>query len=129
MVYKRIIGTKIIETFYGLFHLDFFRYTLPPLCLSSKLKPIHIALLGYVTVFYPLFLIFLTWVCVKLHDHNVRVIVWLWRPFHKCFVRLRKRWDTKTDLIDVFITFFILSVDSSRVLLLKSMCAMNKQST
>ena len=35
--------------------------------------------------------------------------MWIWRPFHKCFVRLRKRWDTKTDLIDVFITFFILS--------------------
>ena len=106
---KLNIGMKIIETFYGLFHLDFFRYTLPPLCLSSKLKPVHIALLGYVTVIYPLFLIFLTWVCVKLHDHNVRLIVWFWRPFHKCFVRLRKRWDTKTDLIDVFITFFILS--------------------
>ena len=104
-----IMGMKIIQTFYGLFHLDFFHYVLPPLCLSSKLKPVHIALLGYVTVFYPLFLIFLTWVCVKLHDHNVRLIVWLWRPFHKCFVRLRKRWDTKTDLIDVFITFFILS--------------------
>ena len=106
---KLNIGMKIIETFYGLFHLDFFRYTLPPLCLSSKLKPIHTALLGYVTVIYPLFFIFLTWVCVKLHDHNVRLIVWFWRPFHKCFVRLRKRWDTKTDLIDVFITFFILS--------------------
>ena len=98
---------KFIQTFYGIFYLDFFHYILPPLCLSSKLKPIHIVLLGYITVFYPLFLIFLTWVCVKLHDHNVRVIVWLWRPFHKCSVRLRKRWDRKTDLIDVFITFFI----------------------
>ena len=104
-----ILGMKIIRTIYGLFCLDAFIYISPPLCLSSKLKPIHIVLLGYITVFYPLFLIFLTWVCVKLHDHNVRLIVWIWRPFHKCFVRLRKRWDTKSDLIDVFITFFILS--------------------
>ena len=101
---------KIIRTFYGLFYLDSFRYIISkPLCLSSKLKPVHIALLGYVTVFYPIFLIFLTWVCVKLHDHNVQLIVWIWRPFHKCFVRLRKPWNGKTDLIDVFITFFILS--------------------
>ena len=104
-----ILGMKIIQTIYGIFYLDSFRYISKPICLSSKVKPIHVALLGYITVFYPLFLIFLTWVCVKLHDHNVRLIVWLWRPFHKCFVRLRKRWDRKTDLIDVFITFFILS--------------------
>ena len=104
-----ILSMKFIRIIYGLFYLDGFRYISPPLCLSSLLQPIHVVLLGYITVFYPLFLIFLTWVCVKLHDHNVRLIVWLWRPFHKCFVRLRKRWDTKTDLIDVFITFFILS--------------------
>ena len=54
-------------------------------------------------------MVFLTWILVKLHDCNMRLIVCLWRPFHKCFVRIRKRWDSKTDLVDVFITFLILS--------------------
>ena len=35
--------------------------------------------------------------------------MWLWRPFHRCFVRLRRGWDTKSDIIDVFTTFFLLS--------------------
>ena len=37
--------------------------------------------------------------------------MWLWRPFHRCFVRLRKSWDTKSDIIDVFTTFLIVSYD------------------
>ena len=52
---------------------------------------------------------YLTWVSVELHDRNYRPLVWLWRPFHKCFVHLRRGWDTKSDIIDVFTTFFLLS--------------------
>ena len=33
----------------------------------------------------------------------------LWKPFHGCFVRLRRGWNTKSDLIDVFASFFLLS--------------------
>ena len=108
------LDMKILGTFYGLFsHLDVFQYVLPPLCLSSKLRQIHVVLLGYISVFYPIFLIVLTWVCVHFHDNNFRPLVWLWRPFHKCFVRLRREWDIKSDLVDVFITFFILSFAKS----------------
>ena len=81
---------------------------MPSFCISSRLKPIHIAFLGYISVFYPLCLIFLTWVCVKLHDHNFRPKVWLWRPFHRCFVQLRRGWNTKSDIIDVFTSLFLL---------------------
>ena len=102
---------KIIYTIYGVFNLDFFRLVTPPFCISSHLKTIHIALFGYISVLYPLFLIFLTWVCVELHGRNLRPLVCLWRPFHGCFVRLRRGWDTKSDIIDVFLTFFLLSYD------------------
>ena len=54
-------------------------------------------------------LIILTWVCVELHGRNFRPLVWLWRPFHRCFVRLRRGWDTKSDIIDAFTTFFFLT--------------------
>ena len=83
------LDLKIILTLYGLFNLDFCRYDLlPPFCISSNLKPIHSFFLGYISVFYPIFLIFLTWVCVEAHGHNFRPLVWLWRPFHRCFVQL-----------------------------------------
>ena len=82
---------------------------MPPLCLSSKLRPIHIFSLGLIAAFYPFLLILLTWLHVELHGHNFRPIVCLWRPFHGYFVWLRTCWNTKTDLIDVFTSFFLLS--------------------
>ena len=103
------VGTKIVLTLYGMFNLDFFHYTLSPFCLSSKLKPIHILSLDYISAFYPFLLILLTWLCVELHGRNFRPIVCLWRPFHGCFVRLRRGWNTKSDLIDVFASFVLLS--------------------
>ena len=102
-------GTKILLTLYGVFNLDFFLYILPPFCISSQLRPIHVFSLGYFSAFYPFLLILLTWLCVELHGHNFRPIVCLWRPFHGCFVCLRRGWNTKSDLIDVFASFFLLS--------------------
>ena len=54
-------------------------------------------------------LIFLTWHCIKLHGPNFRPLVWLWRPFHTCFVLLRRGWDKESDITDVFTTFLFLS--------------------
>ena len=102
-------GTKILLTLYGMFNLDFFSHFFPLFCISSRLRPIHVFFLGYITAFYPFLLILLTWFCVELHGRNFRPIVWLWRPFHGCFVRLRRGWNTKSDLINVFASFFLLS--------------------
>ena len=109
------VGTKILLTIYGVFNLDFFHYILPPFCISSQLKPIHVFFLGYISVFYPFLLILLTWLCVELHGCNFRPVVYLWRPFHRCFVHLRRSWNTKSDLIDAFASFFLLSY--SKILL------------
>ena len=103
------LGTKILLNLYGVFNLDFFHYVLPPFCLSSKLRPIHIFSLGFISAFYPFLLILITWLCVELHDLNFRPIVCLWRPFHGCFVRVRRSWNAKSDLIDVFASFILLS--------------------
>ena len=101
--------TRLILAFYGILNLDFMSNAVPPFCVSSNLSLYHRAILGYITAFYPLLLIVVTWICIELHDRNFRVIVYLWRPFHRCFVQLRRGWDTKNDLIDVFATFFLLS--------------------
>jgi hypothetical protein len=94
---------------YGMWNLDFFKYILPPFCLNIHLKQTHIALFGYISVVYPLCLIIITSVCVELHGRNLALIVRLWRPFHKYFVKLRKEWDVRSDMIDVFATFLLLS--------------------
>ena len=100
---------KVILTGCGFWNLDFFRYLIPPFCVSRGLKNIHVLALQYVSAFYPLLLIGLTYACIELHGHNSRPIVWLWKPFHRCCVNVRRRWDTKASLIDVFATFLLLS--------------------
>ena len=99
----------VVLTLYGMWNLDFVRYTIPPFCISSKLHTTHIMLLGYVSAFFPLALIFMTWLCVELHGRNFRPLVWLWRPFHRFIVKLRRGWDTRSDIIDVFTAFLLLS--------------------
>ena len=100
---------KIILGIYDIWNLRFFHFLVPPFCISSNLKPFHIGLLGYISIFYPLCLIILTWICIELHGRNFRLLLWLWRPFQMCLVRLRGRWNSKSDIIDVFSSFFLLS--------------------
>ena len=103
------IDMQVNHAFYGVFNLDFFQFLKPSVCISNNLKSIHVVFLGYISVLYPILLIILTWICVELHGRNFRPLVWLWRPFHRCFVRLRRGWDTRSDIIDVFVSFFLLS--------------------
>jgi hypothetical protein len=102
------LDAKIIHTLYGVFNLDFFHYAIPPFCISDKLKPIHIAFLGYISVFYPLLLILLTKCSIELHQRSIEPFMLVWKPFHKCFSRLRRQWDKNSEIIDVFVTFLYL---------------------
>jgi len=58
---------KVILTGYGFWNLDYFRYIIPPFCVSQVLKNMHVPALQYISTFYPLLLIFLTYICVELH--------------------------------------------------------------
>ena len=108
------LDMKISLAFYGIFNLqrDSISSLIPPLCISSRLHFIHVEFLGYISAFYPMCLICVTLCCVKLHDNNFRPLVVLWRPVHKCLHRQRVR-DAKSDIIDVFITFLLLSYSKS----------------
>ena len=94
---------------YGIWNLDFLRTFYDSFCLHPSMNILHVFALDYIIAAYPLFLITVTYVLVKLHDHNFKFMVWLWRPFRRCFIRFRRHWDIKTSLIDAFATFFLLS--------------------
>ena len=47
--YKLLL--KIILSIYDVWNLRFCRYLMPSFCISSKLKPIHVAFLSYISVF------------------------------------------------------------------------------
>ena len=106
--YENNTAFKSILLFYGIWNLDFVRYISPPFCVSSRLKPTHIEILDYFSNFYLLFLLFFTWMCIEMHGRNFRPLVWLWKPFHKCFVRFQRKWDLRNDMIDVFASLFLL---------------------
>ena len=98
----------ITYTLYGMWNFDFLCYSLPPFCVSSRLNHTSVTILGCISVFYPLCLMLLTVTFVKLHDHNFKAVVCLWRPFHKCFTQIRRGWNTKNDILNVFAAFLLL---------------------
>ena len=102
------VAFKVLLVLCGIWTLDFFHFVIPPFCVSSNIKTVHALALEYVVAFYPIFLILLTYVCIKLHD-NFRPIVWLWKPFHRHFAHFRRRWDSKASIINCFTTFLLLS--------------------
>ena len=98
---------NVIFAFYGIWSLDFFRTLYPDLCL--RVTPLTAIVLDYVIAFYPLLLILVTYLLSDLHSKGCRAIVAVWRPFQRCFVRFRRKWDMKLSMIDVFATFLYLT--------------------
>ena len=100
---------NVFFSIYSIWNLDFFRLLYPPFCLQPATTTVQILALEYITAVYPLVLLVLAYILVNLHDSNTRIIVWLWRPFHRCFAHCRSGWSIKTSLIDAFATFLLLS--------------------
>ena len=103
---EHFIPIQISVSLYGIWNLDFFRMVLPQLCL--KVNTLQSLALDYTISFYPLVLLFITYLLIKLHD-NFQLAVKLWRPFHRCFARFQREWNVKTSVIDAFATFLFLS--------------------
>ena len=104
-----VYGLIIVITFYGFWNLDFFRYVIPPFCVSPNLKIIDIVFLGYISAFYPLLLICITWLCIELYSRNFKIFVWTWNKLNRCLLK-HVNWESNSTIIDVFSTFLLLSL-------------------
>ena len=100
--------TSYIMAMSAFWNLDFFRSFYGTICLYPNLRYQHILLLEYAIGVYPLFLIFLTYIMVKLHD-NFTIVVWLWSPFHRCLAVFRRQWNIQSYLVHALATFVVLS--------------------
>ncbi len=100
---------KILMVFYGIFNLNFVRYIIPPFCASPILKPYHITFLNYIPLIYILCLIAITWICIKSHSKNVKIIVLLWNKMKLLSKHMCLKWDSKNTIVDGFVTIFLLS--------------------
>ena len=73
------------------------------------MSTLHTLALEYIVAVYPLLLTLVIYVCIEMYDRGVRVVVCVWRPFHVCFTRFRRRWNPKGSVINTFATFLLLS--------------------
>ena len=92
-----------------IWNLEVLRYIVPSFCLSENFTNTEAAFIELITSFYPLILIILTLILFELHAYNCRIVVCVWKPFHKCFSSLRRSWDPKSSIINAFATFLLLS--------------------
>ena len=97
---------KLVVAFYGVWNLNFVRFLLPPFCISPNLKQLHIVSLFYISAFYPIIMIAITWTCIELYSRNFRPLVYLWKRISTHSSGNR---ESKGTIIDVFATFLLLS--------------------
>ena len=93
-------------TVFGIFNLDFFRYAIPPLCVSTSLKSINIILFDYIVAVFPIVLTVLIYVAIELHDRNCCILVHLSSPIKQFWPR---NWNPKETILSTFVTFLLLS--------------------
>ena len=99
---------QLAITIVTIWNLDFFRSWYGYICIRPDLNYQQILLLEYAIAIYPLFLILLTFILVKMHD-NFAFVVWLWKPFHRCLAVFRRQWNIRSYLVHAFATFIVLS--------------------
>ena len=97
-----------LDTIYGMWNLDFFRYLIPPFCASDQISQLHVVALEYTVAFYPLLLTVVAYIFVQLHARDSPVMVCLWRVFCKCFSSCRRRWGGQWDPIASLVHAFLL---------------------
>jgi len=102
-------ASKFGPTFYNIWNLEFFNFLIPNSCLYEGFSPLNAIAIWYISAFYPLVLIGLAYTCIELHGRNCKLIVWLWKPFHKCEVKFDRIWDLQQSVVHAFATFLILS--------------------
>ena len=103
------VAMQVLLVLCGIWSLDFFRSIIPPFCVSTNLDCFLALVHEYLVAFYPICLMLITYACIKLHDNNFRPVVWLWKPFHRHFVHVRRRWDSTASIINAFTTFLLLA--------------------
>ena len=92
----------------AIWNLDFFRSFYGPICVHADLNYQQVLFFEYAIGLYPLLLVIFTYLLIKLHD-NFAIIVWLWKPVHRCLAVFRRQWNIQSYLVHALATFIVLS--------------------
>ena len=97
---------------YQIWTFDFPQIFLDNICLGENFKVTYALTLQYLSVLYPLVLVFIAIILIELHAKNFKPLVWLWKPLCYLCVRFRHSWHIRTSVIDTFASFLLLSYSS-----------------
>ena len=102
--------SRIFQTVYSIWNLNFFQSLVPPFCLDPSWTAIQVIALDYLTAFYPLVLVGISYIILVLHARNFKPLVILWKPFSKLAIRFRNKVAiSRYSVINSFATFLLLS--------------------
>lgn len=104
-----LVLVRILQSLYGFWNLDFFRYAIPGFCVSSKLQNLDVLSLQLISVFYPMSLILTAWIVIHLYERNFKPFVWAWRPFRRCLSHYSVTNNPKRAVVNLFTMFLLLS--------------------
>lgn len=102
-------GGHLVQTVYGIWNLNFLELLVPPFCIHPGFSTLYVMALEYMTAFYPLFLVLITYIVIELYAHNFKPLVVLWKPFRTIFIRFHRKISIKNSTIDAFATFILLA--------------------
>lgn len=105
--YTRKIAYTIISM-YSWCNLDFFSLFLSPIC-DPDFDTFYVFVFNYVSIIYPLFLVFLTYLYVELRDRGRMCLSSMHLSCHHGFVSFRKKCNIRHSLIEVFASVILLS--------------------
>ncbi len=106
--HQSVISSRLGLSLAGFWNLDFFRTLYPLFCLNPNMNSLHVLALDYIIAAYPLLLILIVYSLVELYGRNCKIVVWLWKPFRRCFTRFQRTY-IQTSLVDAFASFLLLS--------------------
>ena len=78
-------------------------------CISESLNKMDVLLLNFVSVLYQLLLVTLTFTLIELHARNCRPFVIMWKPFGRCFSKIRRNWSATDSIVHAYATLLFLS--------------------
>ena len=88
---------------------SFFKFLVPPFCISNNLTGIHIQMLPLISAVYPVILVIITCILMELHARNCRIIHILWKPFSIILNKTNTTAVTGDAVIHAFASFILLS--------------------
>lgn len=117
----RLFSLSVIEVW----NLDFLRHIVPAFCVNTKISNFDSVFLEFSCAVFPLVFILVVYLGIELHARNMAVIVWMWRPFHKCFASWRRTWNPQASMVKTFVTFIVFSMNKLVIVSIYSLYTVN----